>query len=565
MKRKRSRSSHSLEHFIKVLIGLSIPIIVINIAVSFVSIITTREQNVIHISNTIALYQEETVRKIVAVEHFVRWTAIHEPLIETLETSEDFGDRLEAITTFRTRVSDNQYGTGKEFEYFLYLEEQNLFLNCSALNLSYSDYLLCKKELLEKIESKETLKNSNDWKILKIRENYYFYYIITYNNRTFISFISAKDILAPLEAINLGTNGYMLMKDMNHTILAATGTKDESKFGSSLFLSRLNIGNKASTLPFTLHIFIDNWFYERIIVMQIIVVIMAFIVALTLFVFVYYTQKKVIRPIQNFSLNLAKINDNANLLDLQDSNIIELEQANQQFKNLMREITKLKINLYEQELEKKRIQIGFLQQQIKPHFYLNCLTTIYSMAQTKNYKEIESMALFTSKYLRYLFQTNKDFIKLEYELNHVNAYLNIQALRYGSAFSYQCREDTDANEGVIPPLILMTFIENTIKHCMSLTITLKITLTTKKLQKYGRDYLHIVLKDSGPGFTDEVLTVLNNSQSLVSEDGTRIGITNAIERLTFLYGNEYNLSFSNNDDMGACIDLLVPFNSEVNN
>ncbi|WP_099469424.1 sensor histidine kinase [Konateibacter massiliensis] len=562
MKRKRSRSSHSLEHFIKVLISLSIPIIVINIAVSFVSIITTREQNMIHISNTIALYQEETVRKIAAVEHFVRWTVIHEPLIDTLETNEDFGDRLEAITTFRTRVSDNQYGTGKEFEYFLYLEEQDLFLNCSALNLSYSDYLLCKKELLEKIKSKETLKNSNDWKILKIRDNYYFYYIITYNNRTFISFISAKDILTPLEDINLGTNGYMLMKDMNHTILSSTGTKGDSSLGNSLFLSRLNIDNKASTLPFTLHIFIDNWFYERIILMQIIVVIMAFIVALTLFVFVYYTQKKVIQPIQSFSLNLAKINDNTNLLDLQDSNIIELEQANQQFKNLMREITKLKINLYEQELEKKRIQIGFLQQQIKPHFYLNCLTTIYSMAQTKNYKEIESMALFTSKYLRYLFQTNKDFVKLEYELSHVNAYLNIQTLRYGSAFSYTYIEDTAANEGLIPPLILMTFIENTIKHCVSLTITLNITLTTQKLQRNGKDYLHIALKDTGPGFTNEVLTVLNNHQSLVSEDGTRIGITNAIERLTFLYGNEYKLLFSNNADMGACIELVLPFSNE---
>lgn len=565
MKKKRYRSSYSLEHYIKVLIGLSIPIIAINLIVSFFSIIATREQNVAHISNTITLYQNETIRKTLAVEHFVRWTAIHEPLVETLETDTDFGDRIDAITTFRTRVGDNQYATGREFQYFLYLEEQNLFLSCSALNLSYSDYLICKKELMGKIENKETLRNSSEWKILKIKNNYYFYYIITYHNRTFVAFISAKDILKPLEDVNLGTNGYMLMKDFNNTTLTSTQTgkaaKDKSA-GNPLFLSRLVFNNEESNLPFTLSIYIDNWFYERILFMQVFVIIMAFIVALTLFVFLFYMQKKVIKPIQNFSLNLSNINEGTNLLDLQDGNIIELEQASQQFKNLMREITKLKINLYEQELEKKRIQIGFLQQQIKPHFYLNCLTTIYSMAQTKNYKEIETMALFTSNYLRYLFQTNKDFISLEYELNHVNDYLNIQSLRYGSAFSYEYRIGEGTKDAVIPPLILMTFIENTIKHCVSLTITLKIRLFVEKLQKWGKDYLHIVIKDTGPGFTADVLNALNGRQSLASEDGTRIGISNTIERLTFLYGDEYELKFSNNDDLGASIELLVPLNAE---
>ncbi|HHU71554.1 MAG TPA: histidine kinase [Clostridiales bacterium] len=562
MKRKRYRASQSLEHYIKVLIALSIPIIVINLIVSFFSIITTREQNVSHISQTINLYQNETVRKTLAVEHFVRWTAIHEPLIEILETDEDYGDQIQAIATFRTRVSDNQHATGKEFLYFLYLEDQDFFTNCSALNISYTDYLVFKKEFLKKVESGETLKNNNNWKIIEVNDKYYFYYIITYKNRTFISMISARDILNPLEDVKLGSSGYMLMRDSNNTTLASTRSDGEAKPRNSIFLSPLTFEYEDSNLPFSLDIFIDNWFFERIIIIQLFVVIMAFIVALTLFVFLFYMQRKVIEPIQNFSLNLSNINDNSNLLDLQDSNIIELEQANMQFKNLMREITKLKINLYEQELAKKRIQISFLQQQIKPHFYLNCLTTIYSMAQTQKYKEIESMALFTSKYLRHLFQTNKNFIRLEYELNHISDYLNIQTLRYGSAFSYETDIDPETNEGTIPPLILMTFIENTIKHCVSLTIILKITLTSRKFRKWGKDYLKIMLRDTGPGFSDDVLYALNNHHSLASEDGTRIGITNAIERLTFLYGENYELNFSNNEDMGAYIELILPFHEE---
>lgn len=561
MKRKRFRPSYSLEHYIRVLIRLSIPIIVINVIVSLFFIISTRKQNVTHISNTITLYQNEMVRKTIAVEHFVRWTAIHEPLLEEMESG-SFGDRLDAIDTFRTRVSDNQFATGKEYQYFLYLQDQNLFLNSSSLNISYSDYLICKKEFLKRIESGETKKNSNDWKILKLGDNYYFSYSITYKNRTFISLISAKDILAPLNEVNLGANGFMLMKDFSNTILAKTDAKKDRKTINTLLLNRLDYDNVNSNLPFTLNIYIDNWFYERIIIIQVFIIIMAFLLALTLFVFLFYMKRKVIKPIQNFSLSLSKINEGSSLLDLQDGNIIELEQASLQFKNLMREITKLKINLYEEELEKKRIQIGYLQQQIKPHFYLNCLTSIYSMAQTKNYKEIESMALFISEYLRYLFQTNKDFIKLEYELNHVNDYLNIQILRYGSAVSYQCNAESGTCEAVIPPLILMTFIENTIKHCVSLTVTLKIVLTLKKQKKEGKDYLRIIIQDTGPGFNEDILKALNNHQPLASEGGSRVGIRNTIERLNFLYGEDYELNFSNNTDKGACIELLLPFHTE---
>lgn len=561
MKRKRFRPSYSLEHYIRVLIRLSIPIIVINVIVSLFFIVSTRKQNITHISNAVTIYQKEMVRKTFAVEHFVRWTAIHEPLLEKIESG-PFGDRLEAIKTFRTRVSDNQYATGKEYQYFLYLKDQNLFLNASSLNFGYSDYLLCKKALLKRIESGETKKNSNDWKILKLGKNYYFCYSITYKNRTFISLISAKDILAPLNEVNLGPNGFMLMEDLNNTILAKTEPKKVRNTSNNMLLSRLDYGNEESNLPFNLSIYIDNWFYERIIIIQVFIIIMAFILALTLFVFLFYMKRKVIKPIQNFSLSLSKINEGSSLLDLQDGNIIELEQASLQFRNLMREITKLKINLYEEELEKKRIQIGYLQQQIKPHFYLNCLTTIYSMAQTKNYKEIESMALFTSEYLRYLFQSNKDFIKLEYELNHVNDYLSIQKLRYGSAISYQCNVQAGTAEAVIPPLLLMTFIENAIKHCVSLTVTLQITLTIKKQKKDEADYLRIIIQDNGPGFNEDILNVLNNHQALASEGGSRVGIRNTIERLSFLYGNEYELNFSNNADKGACIELLLPFNTE---
>jgi two-component system, sensor histidine kinase YesM len=560
-KKRRLKPSHSLEHHIKVIVYLSIPIIIINIIVCIYSVVITRQQDVKYISNTITLYQNELARKTIAVEHFVAWTAIHEPLVETIEKTKDYYTRLDAISTFRTRISDNQYSTGKEFQYFLYLKEQDMFLNYSALNITYKDYLIFKKQILKLIEDKKITENSSRWIILKLQNKYYYYYLIDYYNRTFVTLISAEDVLKPLKNVDLGGNGFVVLKNSKGYNLTSTSkdndTKDYEK--NRIFFSHLVFDNGDSRLPYRLHIYVDNMLYERIILIQITVILMAFILAVALYVFLFYLQRKVITPIQNFSLNLSKINESTTMLDLQDSNVIELEQANEQFKNLMRQIVKLKINLYEQELEKKRIQIGFLQQQIKPHFYLNCLTTIYSMAQTQNYKEIESMALFTSEYLRYLFQSNSDYVKLEYELNHINHYLSIQALRYGPAFSYEYEIEPGLEQALIPPLLLMTFMENTIKHCVSLTIKLKISLSISKYTQSDKDYLHILLKDSGPGFPLDVLAALTNLQFTSGENGTHIGISNTIQRLLFLYESDYELNFSNNPDNGACIMLRIPY------
>ena len=224
----------------------------------------------------------------------------------------------------------------------------------------------------------------------------------------------------------------------------------------------------------------------------------------------------------------------------------------------MYEIKRLKINIYEHELDKKKIQINFLQHQIRPHFYLNCLTTIYSMAQLEKYNDIESMVLYTSGYLRYLFQTNKDFVNLEYELNHISDYLSIQALRYGSTFSYTCTVEENITQLLIPPLILMTFVENTIKHCMSLEENLEINLSIKKQIKNNKNYICFLLKDTGPGFPKQILNILNTNKILIKEDGTCIGISNAIQRLSLLYDDNYELYFFNNE-IGATVKLVVPY------
>ena len=55
----------------------------------------------------------------------------------------------------------------------------------------------------------------------------------------------------------------------------------------------------------------------------------------------------------------------------------------------------LKIREYHSQLELKKIELNYLKNQIRPHFYLNMLSMIHSMLQTKNYKEIEELTILT--------------------------------------------------------------------------------------------------------------------------------------------------------------------------
>ena len=247
------------------------------------------------------------------------------------------------------------------------------------------------------------------------------------------------------------------------------------------------------------------------------------------------------------------------MINFESNSIIELEQANTQFKNLIQEIKKLKINIYEQELEKKRIEMDFLRLQIKPHFYINCLSSIHSMAEMQMFTEIKKMSIATSRYFRYLFQTNHHFVSLKKELDHIRDYLAIQQLLHGPTFQYKTSIRLNIEEMQIPPLILQTFIENSIKHGFSdinyeetLIISLSIT-PAKDEQK-----LNITIKDNGPGYPPDILDKLQNQLPISAANGKQIGINNAIQRLQMLYGNSFSISFSNGMNDGAIVELVIP-------
>ena len=121
--------------------------------------------------------------------------------------------------------------------------------------------------------------------------------------------------------------------------------------------------------------------------------------------------------------------------------------------------------------------------------------------------------------------------------------------------------DAELESFLVPPLIILTFIENSIVHAQGpkrSIMCIDMELIAKK--KSDGTYLCIHISDNGRGFTSEQLKMLNAPVADVqigAEHG--IGIHNIRNRLNLLYGNKALLIISNAPlGHGAVIEMELP-------
>lgn len=269
-------------------------------------------------------------------------------------------------------------------------------------------------------------------------------------------------------------------------------------------------------------------------------------------------KKHVIDPLKYFSENLIRYETEGDGAYFEDSRIYELEEANKLFKKNLENMKALKIRMYEETLEKQRIEMEYTKLQINPHFYINCMNQIYNMACMEDYESIQKMATNISEYFRYIFREKSDYVDLAQELKHIEIYLDMCRLRYGKNFTYGVEITQDVSDIKIPPLLLHTFVENSVKYGTGKEFGNTIDVRVERFTAAGKELVTIEISDSGCGFPADLLERLQRGEQKVDPDGTKVGITNAIYRLNCLYEGEARLNFFNREDSGAVVKLCLP-------
>lgn len=126
----------------------------------------------------------------------------------------------------------------------------------------------------------------------------------------------------------------------------------------------------------------------------------------------------------------------------------------------------LKENQRASVLQKEQLEteLRFLRSQISPHFFFNTLNNIYSLTIEKSEKAPE-IILRLSDMMRYLLYQTKDRKQsLKKEIECIQNYLELERIRYGSQVRVNMQVNGDPKNKTIPPMLLISFIENSFKH-----------------------------------------------------------------------------------------------------
>lgn len=182
-----------------------------------------------------------------------------------------------------------------------------------------------------------------------------------------------------------------------------------------------------------------------------------------------------------------------------------------------------------------------LKQQIQPHFLFNSLNTLKTLIN-KSPEAAEDYLIKLSDFLRTSISAGNDHIvKVGDEVKLCVDYLEMQKIRYGSAFQFIVDiPEVIYPTGFIPAFSLQLLAENAIKHN---AFTYESPLQIKIIYNEGR------------------ITVINNLQpKLTSETSTGFGLTNLSERYKILSGNEVIIN-STDEIFSVSIKILDDENS----
>lgn len=194
------------------------------------------------------------------------------------------------------------------------------------------------------------------------------------------------------------------------------------------------------------------------------------------------------------------------------------------------------------ESDKVKAELGMLKMQVNPHFLFNSLNNIYGLIHD-NPEKAGASVLSLSGLLRYLTEvTRKETVRLADELEFIRQFIEMEKLRLGEKCNIKLDCLSEVVDTVIPPLLLIPFVENAFKHGSYATV--------------GKSFIFIELKISNGTISFSVSNSFNASNETKEVSG--VGLENITRRLAILYPQKHHLTIETKDNIfNVKLDLIT--------
>ena len=195
-----------------------------------------------------------------------------------------------------------------------------------------------------------------------------------------------------------------------------------------------------------------------------------------------------------------------------------------------------------------------LRSQINPHFFFNSLNTIRYLVRVDP-TAARGLLLDLSTIFQRVLRAG-DFVPLRQELEHVQAYLNLEKARLEERLQVEIdAPDVELLDVPVPTLTLQPLVENAVVHGLS-PRRQGGTVTISALRQ-GEE-LVVSIRDDGAGMDAARLAQVMSADN----HATSIGLRNVDTRLRALYGEAYGLQVSSAPDAGTTVRLHLPLNGK---
>jgi sensor histidine kinase YesM len=193
-------------------------------------------------------------------------------------------------------------------------------------------------------------------------------------------------------------------------------------------------------------------------------------------------------------------------------------------------------------LQKSQAELNLLKSQVQPHFLFNALNSIYYRVYKIDPPSAGLIERLADIMRYFVDESPKDEVPVSTEVAFIENYIALERIRirHGASVTFEKAYNPELR---IPPMLLMTFVENIFKH--GIDKSLKQNQVTISLVQQN-DHLFFTTRNrkAGPEAGDEP---------------GGFGIINLTKRLRMLYGDKFELNIDDKGELFTAF-LKIPLN-----
>jgi hypothetical protein len=219
---------------------------------------------------------------------------------------------------------------------------------------------------------------------------------------------------------------------------------------------------------------------------------------------------------------------------------------------------------FQEELSFLQLEHRAVSALLNPHFVFNAINNIQNLVNVDSKDKANNYLAVLSKLIRQNIDNLQfNFISLHEELNLVRNYVNLQNLRFEDKIRLRITAPDKTDDIQIPPLLLHTFVENSIVHGFKKDSTDFLVEIT--IEHTEHNYLLIKISDNGTGYRNTNKNKHDRPEPSAAIAGTMgkktsigIGFTRKrLQRLSDLYKVRWSIDINSLSPQGTEVTMLV--------